>query len=69
MLLAGWGPCGINVNSANDEFILSTNTFDSKNHGKYFVGTRMSNCRKDVYNNEKRLKLWNELERICDVKY
>ena len=69
MLLSGWGPCGININQANDEFILSTSTFDSKNHGKYFVGTRMSNCRKDVYNNEKRLKLWNELERICDVKY
>jgi len=69
MLLSGWGPCGISVNSANDEYILSTSPFDSKNHGKYFVGTKISNCRKDVYNNEKRVKLWNELERICNVKY
>lgn len=68
MLLQGWGACGIDVNNANDEYNLCTNAFDTEKHGKYFVSTSLATCSKDIYNNEKRLLLWNELERICDVK-
>jgi len=36
MLLAGWGPCGIDVEDATDEYVLSTASMDAKNHGYAF---------------------------------
>ena len=69
MLLAGWGSCGMEIANANDEFTLATNPFLETEHGKYYVNCRESSCSRDVYNNEKRKSLWNELERICDVNW
>lgn len=66
--IAGWGRCGIEIKDANDEYHLVTKAFDSNDHGKYFVHTRVSSCSKDVYNDAKRTALWQELERICNVK-
>ena len=68
MLIAGWGKCGIDVENANDEFYLTTKQFDPNDHGKYFVHSKVSTCSKDVYNDSKRIALWQELERICNVK-
>lgn len=68
MLLAGWGACGIPIQSANDEFTLATMEFDPSKHGKYFVSCRESRCSKDVYGEEKRNALWRKLEEICKVR-
>jgi len=68
MLIAGWGKCGIDVENANDEFHLTRKQFDPNDHGKYFVHSKVSTCSKDVYNDSKRIALWQELERICNVK-
>eukprot|EP00798_Chlamydomonas_sp_ICE-L_P010646 gene10646-12326_t len=42
MLLAGWGPCGIKVADANDQYRLMTDPFNPQNHGKYYVHCRES---------------------------
>ena len=43
MLLAGWGPCGIQVYDANDQFELVTNDKFTlpRNNGGYFVNRRL----------------------------
>lgn len=68
MLLAGWGRCGIDIEDANDEYYLTTKSFDPNDHGKYFVHSRISTGSKDVYDDKKRELLWNQLEKICNVK-
>jgi NAD(P)-dependent dehydrogenase (short-subunit alcohol dehydrogenase family) len=67
MLLAGWGYCGIDVEDANDEFELVTKRFNPADHNKYFVNRRESRCTRDVYDDELRLQLWNELEKITGI--
>lgn len=44
MLLAGWGPIGIDVSDANDETYLATSMdpIVSQSSGQYFVGRRVS---------------------------
>ena len=44
MLLAGWGPCGVQVYDANDQFELVTNDKFTlpQNNGGYFVNRRLS---------------------------
>jgi hypothetical protein len=65
MLYAGWGYCGIDVESANNEYdLISSPKFDVTDHGKYFVSCRESRCHSDVYNDELRMALWNELEHL-----
>ena len=94
MLIAGWGMCGIDIEQANDEYHLVSNTFqlnhnhnlcgniedfnvsNDKNlnniamniHGKYFVNLKVTNCCSDVYNNHKRIGLWNKLEDLTGIK-
>ena len=67
MLLAGWGYCGIEVEDANDEFDLATRDESQLQHGKYYVGGRVSSCSKDVYNEESRKALWSYLEDISGL--
>lgn len=67
MLLAGWGSCGIEVGAANNEYELITAEFDPCHHGRYFVSKRCSRCSSDVYNDELRQSLWQELEQITGV--
>lgn len=38
MLLAGWGPCGINVSGADNQLHLATDPSTAMVSGKYFVG-------------------------------
>lgn len=40
MLFAGWGPCGIDVGDANDEYWVATAPELEGMSGKYFVGRR-----------------------------
>jgi len=67
MLLASWGECGIDISVANDQFKLITAPFNPADHGKYYVSCRESRCTKDVYNEELRVGLFSELERITGV--
>ena len=40
MLLAGWGPCGIPISSANNQLHLATHPSTATISGRYFVGQR-----------------------------
>lgn len=63
MLLAGWGACGIDVTSANNEFNLATK--DDVQHGEYYVGPRPSIPHKDVKVEANRKKLWSILQDLA----
>ena len=70
MLRKGWaGYQGMRIEDANDEFHLITRNFDLSMHGKYFVGGCEARCNSDVYDNQKRIELWNELEKISGVNF
>ncbi len=42
MLLAGWGACGIDVSSANNQYQLATNPMWKGKTGVYTIGNRES---------------------------
>ena len=42
MLLAGWGPCGISVSEADDEFYLATSPEVATVTGEYFAQRRIT---------------------------
>ena len=64
MLLAGWGECGIDVSTANEELTLLTQTFDPASHGQYYVGCRKSARSKEVKDDALRRALWEKLEML-----
>ncbi len=69
MLRAGWpGYPGKRLKDANDEYILATMPYSTSYHGKYFVNCKESRCNPQVYNTSLRLALWDELEKISNVK-
>ena len=63
MLIAGWGPCGIDVGNALDETWLSTSEDINDVSGTYFCSRRPS---KEIngYRISDRKKLWNVLAEI-----
>ena len=63
MLLAGWGACGIDIASADNEFNLATK--DDVQHGEYYVGSRPSIPHKDVKVEANRKKLWSILQDLA----
>ena len=63
MLLAGWGPCGIEVEQANNEFNLATME-PPPAHGEYYVNSISSQPHSDVAVAENRAKLWRILENL-----
>ena len=72
MLLAGWGPCGVDVADADDEFTLvkaAMSTGCERYHGKYYVRCRESRCCKDVYDDGVRSGLWSFLEEACALRW
>ena len=60
MLLAGWGPCGIDVESALDETWLCTNEKVKGVSGKYFTNQSVRRG-SESYDKEERDKLWQLL--------
>ena len=68
MLLAGWGPCGISVNQANDEFTLVAH-YDAASHGKYYVGCRETECLADVYDQTLRQIVWARCEALGGISF
>lgn len=69
MLLSGWGPCGIEISEADDEFWLATSPEGGKSTGKYYVGQRATLSAKMSYSESARKKLWRELEKMSGVTY
>jgi NAD(P)-dependent dehydrogenase (short-subunit alcohol dehydrogenase family) len=64
MLFAGWGPCGIDVGDANDEYWVATAPELEGVSGKYYVGRRESRppgSGNDI--NKVQEELWALLER------
>jgi len=57
MLIQGWGPCGIDIEDANDEFWLAKHPNTALAHGKYFVHQRESRTPKFTYDKEEQKKL------------
>ena len=65
MLLAGWGPCGIEVEQALDETWLSTTADVENMTGKYFVGRVERKSSSFAYQKDERQKLWDLLSRLA----
>jgi len=61
MLLAGWGPCGIDIEDANNEYDLATKELGEDDHGQYFFGRRVHPDVESVENQEELINLLEEL--------
>jgi NAD(P)-dependent dehydrogenase (short-subunit alcohol dehydrogenase family) len=61
MLLAGWGPCGMDVDDALDETWLCTSDQVQNKNGRYFVHRTDRKTSAAAYNVEERRKLWSLL--------
>ena len=69
MLMIGWGLCGVDLSTANDETYLATEPSLTEANGKYFVGRRESRPHALTGNVEQRKRLWAILEKITNAKY
>ena len=63
MLLAGWGPCGIDVDSALDETWLCTSEDAKDTSGAYFCWKSVSR-EADGYKRSERKRMWDVLSAI-----
>jgi NAD(P)-dependent dehydrogenase (short-subunit alcohol dehydrogenase family) len=64
MLLAGWGPIGIDVEDAlNETWLCSSDQVESTS-GKYFVGRSERRASSSAYDQKERDKLWSILSRL-----
>ena len=71
MLLAGWGPCGIETFDANDQFELLTDAKyrdDSSSHGAYHVNRTVRQTPGED-TKEERERLWRVLEESTGFEY
>jgi len=68
MLLAGWGPCGMRVEDANDETFLATEPSLEDVTGKYFVGGRESTSARDTYDKQIRMRVWETLSGMLAIE-
>jgi len=64
MLLAGWGPCGIDVEDALDETWLSTSEDVKDVTGTYFCARNKRKASQSAYSTSERAKLWSVLSSI-----
>ena len=62
MLFAGWGPIGIRVDQANDQFHLATDSRVAGVSGKYFVSRRERTAPGPANDVAARRKLWDLLQ-------
>lgn len=65
MLLAGWGPCGIDVEDALDQTWLCTSPDVDGVTGKYYVYQTDRPARASAYNQGERDKLWSLLASLA----
>ncbi|CEM00874.1 unnamed protein product [Vitrella brassicaformis CCMP3155] len=71
MLLAGWGPCGIDVSVADNTFWLATSNDPHvvKETGNYFVSRRLSTPSGPAGDGSVRAAFWAQMEQLTGVKY
>ncbi|XP_041467629.1 retinol dehydrogenase 13-like [Lytechinus variegatus] len=69
MLLKSWGPVGIPVEEADNEYHLSTDAKYENVTGEYFVGMRKTRASTVAYDKKLREKLWNHLVDITGAQY
>ncbi|KAG7673215.1 hypothetical protein Ndes2526B_g03363 [Nannochloris sp. 'desiccata'] len=62
MLYAGWGPIGMRVQDANDQFFLATDGSVSQVSGGYFISSRENRAPSPAYDVDARRRLWDILE-------
>ena len=68
MLLAGWGPCGIDVEDADDEFLLATDSAVTTS-GRYYLGHRPTRSTRITYEKAAQDHLWSILEQQCKIEF
>jgi NAD(P)-dependent dehydrogenase (short-subunit alcohol dehydrogenase family) len=68
MLLAGWGRCGIEVATANNQYQLATNPMWKGKTGVYTVGNRESTASRFAYEASNRQRLWELMEQLTGAK-
>jgi len=68
MLLDGWGPIGIRVQDANNEFALAVSDTFEGTSGKYFVGLREYSVPAPARDPDARKKLFHILEEQSGLK-
>ncbi|KAH3744259.1 short chain dehydrogenase reductase family [Pelomyxa schiedti] len=68
MLRAGWGSCGIEIDRADDEYLLAT---DPSVHvtGKYFVGHCQTTSARVSYDLPTQKLLWSKLEAMVGISW
>mmetsp|Transcript_49938 Transcript_49938/g.159821 ORF Transcript_49938/g.159821 Transcript_49938/m.159821 type:complete len:165 (-) Transcript_49938:1265-1759(-) len=69
MLLSGWGPCGIEVGSADNEFNLATSPTYADVTGIYHVGGRASSGSPFGRDEEQRSILWSVCEEFTGATF
>ena len=69
MLYAGWGPIGMSIQDANDQFFLATDSSVSETSGRYFVSGRERQAPSPAYDENARHKLWNILQEQTDAQW
>jgi len=67
MLLAGWGPCGIDVESALDQTWLCTSDDVENVTGRYFVYQSDRRAASSAYDKTQRDKMWSVLSEIAPM--
>lgn len=67
MLIAGWGPCGVQVHAANDETWAATSR--EAENGKYYVGQRERRSAAVTYDTESCRRLLLILDELIAARY
>lgn len=65
MLLAGWGPCGIDVESALDQTWLCSSNEVQGVTGKYFTHQHERSAARSSYDAKERQRMWSILSELA----
>ena len=63
--MAGWGPCGIDVEDALDQMWLCTSSEVDNVTGEYFTWKSVRRASADAYDVNERNKLWTLLSTLA----
>ncbi len=69
MLLQGWGPCGIEISDADNEFHLATDAKYDNVTGKYFVNLRERKPSSIAYDRDARRRFWDILVEMTGAQF
>ncbi|PSC75037.1 short chain dehydrogenase reductase family isoform A [Micractinium conductrix] len=69
MLLAGWGPIGMHIQDANDEYHVATDPALDAVSSAYFVGSRQARSPAVSYDKAVQRRLWGVLEEQTGARW